>query len=159
MKNGRHIAEFYGVGVMLAIVGGYLDAYTYISRDHVFANAQTGNMVLLAINIKEGSWLKVFLYLMPILSFMLGVLIVETVKLKFNEHPRIHWHRIIIGVELVVLTIVGFIPAGTLNTLANILVSFTCAMQVALGKWTESLSLPRCVLAILEAVRIICFSI
>ena len=48
MKNGRHIAEFYGVGVMLAIVGGYLDAYTYISRDHVFANAQTGNMVLLA---------------------------------------------------------------------------------------------------------------
>lgn len=60
MKNGRHIAEFYGVGVMLAIVGGYLDAYTYISRDHVFANAQTGNMVLLAINIKEGSWLKVF---------------------------------------------------------------------------------------------------
>lgn len=129
MKNGRHIAEFYGVGVMLAIVGGYLDAYTYISRDHVFANAQTGNMVLLAINIKEGSWLKVFLYLMPILSFMLGVLIVEAVKLKFNEHPRIHWHRIIIGVELVVLTIVGFIPAGTLNTLANILVSFTCAMQ------------------------------
>ena len=130
MKNGRHIAEFYGVGVMLAIVGGYLDAYTYISRDHVFANAQTGNMVLLAINIKEGSWLKVFLYLMPILSFMLGVLIVEAVKLKFNEHPRIHWHRIIIGVELVVLTIVGFIPDGTLNTLANILVSFTCAMQV-----------------------------
>ena len=130
MKNGRHIAEFYGVGVMLAIVGGYLDAYTYISRDHVFANAQTGNMVLLAINIKEGSWLKVFLYLMPILSFMIGVLIVEAVKLKFNEHPRIHWHRIIIGVELVVLTIVGFIPVGTLNTLANILVSFTCAMQV-----------------------------
>jgi len=65
MKNGRHIAEFYGVGVMLAMVGGYLDAYTYISRDHVFANAQTGNMVLLAINIKEESWLKVFLYLMP----------------------------------------------------------------------------------------------
>lgn len=117
-------------------------------------------MVLLAINIKEGSWLKVFLYLMPILSFMLGVLIVEAVKLKFNEHPRIHWHRIIIGVELVVLTIVGFIPAGTLNTLANILVSFTCAMQVeGFRKWTESLSLPRCVLAILEAVRIICFSI
>lgn len=130
MKNGRHIAEFYGVGVMLAMVGGFLDAYTYISRDHVFANAQTGNMVLLAVNIKEGSWLKVFLYLMPILSFMLGVLIVETVKSKFNEHPKIHWHRVVIGVELVVLTAVGFIPSGTLNTLANILVSFTCAMQV-----------------------------
>ena len=44
----------------------HLDVYKRQSRDHVFANAQTGNMVLLAINIKEGSWLKVFLYLMPI---------------------------------------------------------------------------------------------
>ena len=46
------------------------------------------------------------------------------------KHKGQYRHRIIIGVELVVLTIVGFIPAGTLNTLANILVSFTCAMQV-----------------------------
>lgn len=130
MKNGRHIAEFYGVGVMLAIVGGFLDAYTYISRDGVFANAQTGNMVLLAINVRNGNWLKVFLYLMPILSFMLGVLIVEFIKSRFNEHPTIHWHRIIISIEIIVLTIVGFIPSGNLNTLANILVSFTCAMQV-----------------------------
>ena len=58
MKNGRHIAEFYGVGVMLAMVGGYLDAYTYISRDHVFANAQTGNMVLLAIDVYKRQSLR-----------------------------------------------------------------------------------------------------
>ena len=37
------------LGVLLAIVGGFLDAYTFISRDGVFANAQTGNMVLLAV--------------------------------------------------------------------------------------------------------------
>ncbi len=130
MKNGRHIAEFYGVGVVLAIVGGFLDAYTYISRDGVFANAQTGNMVLLALNLRSGNRLKVFSYFVPILSFFLGVLIVEMIKSKFNEHPKIHWHRIILEIEIGVILIVGFIPQGNLNSLANVLVSFTCAMQV-----------------------------
>lgn len=34
------------MGMILAFVGGFLDAYTYITRDAVFATAQTGNMVL-----------------------------------------------------------------------------------------------------------------
>ncbi len=41
------------LGLFLAFVGGFLDAYTYVARDHVFANAQTGNIVLLGINIME----------------------------------------------------------------------------------------------------------
>lgn len=130
MKNGRHIAEFYGVGVVLAIVGGFLDAYTYISRGGVFANAQTGNMVLLAVNLSGGNWLKACSYFVPVLSFFLGVLIVEMIKARFNEHPKIHWHRIILEIEIGVLLIVGLIPQGELNSLANVLVSFTCAMQV-----------------------------
>jgi len=35
------------LGALLAVVGGFLDVYTFISRDGVFANAQTGNVVLL----------------------------------------------------------------------------------------------------------------
>ena len=39
-------SESYLVGVLLAIAGGYLDVYTYICRGGVFANAQTGNIVV-----------------------------------------------------------------------------------------------------------------
>ena len=34
-------SESYLVGVLLAIAGGYLDVYTYISRGGEFDNAQT----------------------------------------------------------------------------------------------------------------------
>ncbi len=42
------------LGILLAIVGGFLDAYTYISRNGVFANAQSGNIVLLGVKAAQG---------------------------------------------------------------------------------------------------------
>ena len=47
-------SEALRVGLVLALAGGYLDAYTYLCRGGVFANAQTGNMVLLGIRAAEG---------------------------------------------------------------------------------------------------------
>ena len=32
----------------LAVSGGFQDAYTYFTRDGVFSNAQTGNVVLMS---------------------------------------------------------------------------------------------------------------
>ena len=129
MHNGRHIAEFYGVGALLAFSGGFLDAYTYISRDGVFANAQTGNIVLFGLNLSEGNFLRALTYLIPIVSFMLGVLVVEMLKAKFNEHPKVHWHQVILMIEMAVIAAVGFLP-DSMNSAANVLVSLTCAMQV-----------------------------
>ena len=47
MNKKRQMSETFRLGILLAIVGGFLDAYTYISRGEVFANAQTGNICLL----------------------------------------------------------------------------------------------------------------
>ena len=52
-------SESYIVGILLAIAGGYLDVYTYICRGGVFANAQTGNIVLLGINVADQNWSKI----------------------------------------------------------------------------------------------------
>lgn len=129
MRNGRHIAEFYGVGAALTFVGGFLDAYTYISRDGVFANAQTGNMILFGLSLTDGDLRRAVHYLIPIISFILGVLVVEKIKSRFNDHPDIHWHQLTLMIEMAVIVIVGFVP-DSLNDLANVLVSLICAMQV-----------------------------
>ena len=42
------------IGVCLSLVGGFLDAYSYLLKGKVFANAQTGNVVLLFISV--ASW-------------------------------------------------------------------------------------------------------
>ena len=40
------MSETFRVGALLACVGGFLDAYTFLCRGGVFANAQTGNLAL-----------------------------------------------------------------------------------------------------------------
>lgn len=126
----RPMSQSYIVGLMLAFAGGYLDVYTYVCRGGVFANAQTGNMVLLAINAAEHDLGKVIQYLLPILAFMLGILITEFVKSRYRYSTAIHWRQIVIAMEFFVLGVIAFVPSGTQNDLVNIAVSFVCSMQV-----------------------------
>ena len=58
MKQHKKIqmSEAFQLGAVLAVVGGFLDAYSYLFRGGVFANAQTGNIVLLGISLQKGKW-------------------------------------------------------------------------------------------------------
>lgn len=125
----RQVSDSLLVGILLALMGGFLDAYSYLVRGEVFANAQTGNMVLLGIYLSKGQWVKALYYLVPIFSFVVGVVIAQLVKNNYKESTRIHWRQIVIAVELVVLLIVAFIPQGY-NMIANVSISFVCSMQV-----------------------------
>ena len=46
MNKKVQISESIELGILLALSGGFMDAYSYIGRGGVFANAQTGNMLL-----------------------------------------------------------------------------------------------------------------
>ena len=80
------MSESFLLGGILAVVGGFLDAYTYLLRGGVFANAQTGNIVLLGLYAARFHFAKAFYYLIPISAFIMGVIIVEAVKWKFREY-------------------------------------------------------------------------
>ncbi|MBQ7519186.1 MAG: DUF1275 domain-containing protein, partial [Clostridia bacterium] len=63
----------YRVSLALASVGGFLEAYTYVTRDGVFANAQTGNIARMGIYLAQGDILKTLRYFIPVVAFMAGV--------------------------------------------------------------------------------------
>lgn len=126
----RPMSQSYIVGLLLAFVGGYLDVYTYVCRGGVFANAQTGNMVLLAINAAEGQFANVVKYFVPILAFMLGILVTEFVKSRYRYSTALHWRQIVIALEFLVLFVIAFVPSGVQDDLVNIAVAFVCSMQV-----------------------------
>ncbi|MDY5665615.1 MAG: YoaK family protein, partial [Blautia sp.] len=44
----KQMSEAFINSVFLALSGGFQDAYTYNTRDGVFSNAQTGNVVLMS---------------------------------------------------------------------------------------------------------------
>lgn len=116
------------VMILITLSGGLQDAYTYLIRDHVFANAQTGNIVLLMVSLFDGNFQKAGSYLIPILSFALGIAAAHTLSMKWKCRI-LSWRQFIILLEFLLLIAVGFIPLS-LSQYANALVSFSCAMQV-----------------------------
>lgn len=132
MRHHKHrgqMSEALLTAAFLSMSGGLQDAYTYIARGEVFANAQTGNIVLLSQNLFTGNWAKVPHYLVPLVFFALGIAASEGMRYRFQQGTRIHWRQLILLEEIVTLFAVGLMPAS-LNMLANAIVSFSCAMQV-----------------------------
>lgn len=115
--------------VFIILSGGLQDSYTYLCRGKVFANAQTGNIVLLSAYLFDGEWSHCARYFVPVLAFMLGIFVAECVHRHYKYMERVHWRQLIILSEIVLLFAVGFLPQ-TINTFANAVVSFVCAMQV-----------------------------
>lgn len=131
-QSSRNInpREMFRIGAALAFVGGFLDAYTYLLRGGVFANAQTGNVVLLSIYVAEGSFIKACYYIAPILAFILGVLVTEYIKGQCKKKDYIKWEHLVIGAEIILLGVVGFLPASIPNGIVNVTIAFVCSMQV-----------------------------
>ena len=123
------MSESFLTAVFLSLSGGLQDAYTYLFRGKVFANAQTGNIVLLSSNLMDGNWERVLHYLVPLCAFALGVLTAEKMQEHFRNMQRLHWRQLVVLCEIVMLFVVGFFPQEW-NLMANALVSFACAMQV-----------------------------
>lgn len=117
--------------VLLTLCGGYLDAYTYSVRGGVFANAQTGNIIKLGIQIVNGDLSACIRYLIPIGAFILGVIIAIAIRLYMEKNDLHVIRRGVLLTEMAALAVVSFIPeAEEYNLLANTLVSFACAMQM-----------------------------
>ena len=123
------MSESFITAAFLSVSGGLQDAYTYIFRGKVFANAQTGNIVLLGQNLVDQNWRMCIHYAVPLLFFALGIAAAECIKQKFQNMQQFHWRQIVVLCEIFLLLIVGFLPIK-LNLLANAMVSFSCAMQV-----------------------------
>ena len=128
LRHGQ-MSEAFSTMVFLTLSGGLQDAYTYCVRGQVFANAQTGNIVLMSQRAFAGDLAGVLRYLIPLLAFALGVFAAEMVRRRCQEISRLHWRQMVVLAEIGLLLGVGFLPSSW-DAPANALVSFTCAMQV-----------------------------
>ena len=125
----KFTSESVELGILLAIVGGFLDAYTFVGRGGVFANAQTGNFVLMGIEVAIGEWRQAVLHAVPILAFVLGVVIAELVKKPSMRRVIPDTERAVLILEIVVLFIIGFVPYTGPNIIVTVAISFVAAVQ------------------------------
>lgn len=126
----KQMSERFITGSILALVGGFLDVYSYLCRGKVFANAQTGNLVLFGVKLAERDFIGAVHYFEPIVAFVIGIFIANYIKIRYRYKQQLHWRQIIVILELVMILVVANIPQGNLDWLANVIVSFVCSLQV-----------------------------
>jgi uncharacterized membrane protein YoaK (UPF0700 family) len=121
------------LGFLLAIVGGFLDAYTFVCRGGVFANAQTGNIVLFGIELTKGNFKQAIMAFLPILAFIIGTLVAE--KIKDFKSPSAAFvtnsECLILAIEIIVLIIIGFIPTNIPDIFVTVPISFVSSVQIS----------------------------
>jgi uncharacterized membrane protein YoaK (UPF0700 family) len=130
MTGLRTRPDSIGPGILLTGVGGFLDAFTFVQH-RVFANAQTGNVVLLTVELSDHQWAAAARRLAPIIAFIVGVALAET-----TAHPAVRRVlrrpiRVIMGVEIGLLAIIAVLPNSTPGALVTTTVSFVAALQFA----------------------------
>ncbi len=114
---------------MLMAVGGYLGAFTFTMRGGVFCNAQTANIVMLSVSLGSGMWSKALYYLIPISAYLLGTIISELIPSPLKHFHFLRWDTILVGIEALVVIILGFIPDSWPYQITHVAVNFICSMQ------------------------------
>ncbi|MCD8306783.1 MAG: DUF1275 domain-containing protein [Clostridia bacterium] len=119
--------------VLLMITAGIMGAYTYNCRGGVFCNAQTANVVMMAIQLGNGNWADGFYYLIPICAYILGGFVSEMLPNPVKKAHLFRWDTYFILFEILVLFGIGWIPTDSgsvwVTRGVQIIINFTASMQ------------------------------
>ena len=123
------MSDSFLVGIPVILSAGYMDVYTYLLRDGVFANAQTGNIILLAVRLAERQWHAALHYALPIAAFTAGILVSLVVRWNCKKLTAVHWRQLCLLMQAVILVLAAF-PGESRNILSSCLVSLACGIQL-----------------------------
>ena len=115
--------------LLLTAVGGFFDAYTFVNCDGIFANAQTGNLIFVGIDLIEGNFSEVIHYSIPILSFVIGVLVSKFIETKYKELSIFKHIYMLLLTQIVALIIISIKHKYFGVDIRPIVISFICAIQ------------------------------
>jgi len=131
LENNYSFHEKFRFGTLMAGIGGFLDVYTYILHKGVFANAQTGNIVLIGVSIVNANISDSIKFVYPVFAFILGVIVSETIKSPKKNVKSIDWTIIILLIEIIVLLIIGFLPESIPDIYITTAISFISSVQIS----------------------------
>ncbi|MBW1606177.1 YoaK family protein [Lactobacillus sp. Sy-1] len=101
------------IAALLAAISGSIDAYAYIEHGGVFAGLQTGNLILLSINLSEFNFFPILRLCFSIFLFAFGVIIVKIIQRRFRV--EVDRKKLIIKYELALLIITGLTASWVPN--------------------------------------------
>ncbi|MCI9225600.1 MAG: DUF1275 domain-containing protein [Acutalibacter sp.] len=129
LKKDYLVCEQKTIYALLMASAGMMGAYTYVLRGGVFCNAQTANVVVMAISFGKGDWLGGLYFLIPISAYLLGAFVSEILPSPVRKLGFLRFDTCLIIFETVVLLIIGFIPLSVPHQVVQVIVNFIASMQ------------------------------
>lgn len=127
----RLLASSLWVNTLLTMAGGFLDGFTYFGHGHVFANAMTGNIIILGNSLITSDWSGAAHRFYPLVAFFIGIsfsqfthLYAKWQKTEFDPYIRI------LLLESTVLLLCGWYPMRWNDTLLIMGIAFVASAQV-----------------------------
>lgn len=117
------------VFLLMMTAGGYFGAFTYVARGGVFCNAQTGNILLMAMALGNGRWRDALYFIVPISAYCLGAFVSEILPNRVRQIHLIRWDTLLVLVEIAVVIVLGLLPEDAPVQITQVAVNFICSMQ------------------------------
>ena len=115
---------------LLAFIGGFMDGFTYVGHGHVFANAMTGNVVLLGIYGVQGSWHRALRHLPPIITFIVGISMARAMIMpRWRKLFRRPYFSVAL-LELLIIGVLSLLPNSTGDLWITIGIALAASLQV-----------------------------
>ena len=114
---------------LLIISAGMMGAYTYTLRGGVFCNAQTANLVIMAVAFGSGNYRHALYFLIPFAAYVLGAFLSELLPKPVRKIGFLRWDTYLIGFETLVLFLIGFVPLTVPHQVVQVIINFLASMQ------------------------------
>ena len=134
------------VAILLTAEGAFIDGFAYFGHGHVFANVMTANLVLSAVSCVHGDWPRAARLLLPVASYLAGVLIGAMLKSWTKKWATANPQALAIGIAIAILIGVGWLPAGFSSAAIVSIISFGNAVRsfffLRVERWNYASTLP-----------------
>jgi uncharacterized membrane protein YoaK (UPF0700 family) len=120
------------VGALLVTSNGFVDAYTYLAHGGVFANAQTGNVILFGVGLAKPGEVDALTHLWPVIAFVVGIVVANLFRGEAATRQLHYPLRYVLGLQALVLVGVGLLPASAPEPSITTSIGFVAALQFSL---------------------------
>ena len=125
MEKAKTSMDHYHMFILLMLSGGFMGAYSYYLKGGVFANAETANLLILALNAANGDWQRMVSVLIPITTFFIGTFLSELL----SDRLKRRWPSLLLVGEMLLLALLSFLPQSTPFTIYHVAIALISSMQ------------------------------
>jgi uncharacterized membrane protein YoaK (UPF0700 family) len=137
-RGGQRLSALAAIAIATT-AGGAMDAWVYLAHGHVFANAQTGNVVLMGIAFAGGDLASAATHLPSLLAFATGAL-TSRLSGQLLKLGRLNSRDVRLAVASVMLVALGLFADGISDRAVTACVGFIAGVQITslshFGSWS-----------------------